>query len=124
MYDEGLWAAFAEAALRHEQWTHEAHVRTAFLFLQRFPLDEAHLRFRAGIIRLNERHGIVETSARGYFETLTRVWLVIVSDARQRSKADSSLELLAACPELLDRGLALRYYSEARLKSVRARSIF
>jgi hypothetical protein len=124
MDDEGLWSAFAESALTHEQWTHEVHVRTAFLFVQRFALDEAHLRMRAGIIRLNERHGLVETSARGYFETLTRAWLVIVSDARQRTSAESSGELLGGCPELLDRGLPLRYYSKARLSSVRARAIF
>jgi hypothetical protein len=124
MDDEGLWSAFAESTLTREQWTHEAHVRTAFLFAQRFSLDEAHLRMRAGIIRLNERHGLVETSTRGYFETLTRAWLVLVSDARRRSNAESSLALLAACPELLDRGLTLRHYSRERLGSVRARALF
>jgi hypothetical protein len=124
MDDEALWAAFGGSALTREQWTHEAHVRTAFLHLQRFDLDEAHLRLRAGIIRLNERHGLVESSARGYFETLTRAWLVLVSDARRRCGAASSLDLLARCPELLDRALTLRHYSKERLGSVRARSIF
>jgi hypothetical protein len=124
MDDETLWAAFGESALTREQWTHETHVRTAFSHLQRFDLDEAHLRLRAGIIRLNERHGLVESSARGYFETLTRAWLVLVSDARRRSGAASSVDLLARCPELLDRALALQHYSKERLSSVRARSIF
>jgi hypothetical protein len=50
---------------------------------------------RAGIIRLNERHGLVETSVRGYFETLTRAWVVLVADARRRSLVTSSAELLA-----------------------------
>ncbi len=124
MDDEALWAAFSGSTLTHEQWTHQAHVRTACLFLQRFSLDEAHLRLRAGIIRLNERHGLTESSTRGYFETLTRVWLVLVAAARQRSRAESSFELLERCPELLDRGLTLRYYSKARLSSVQARAIF
>jgi hypothetical protein len=124
MDDEGLWAAFGDSALTREQWTHETHVRTAFLHLQRFDLDEAHLRLRAGIIRLNERHGLVESSARGYFETLTRAWLVLVSEARRRSGATSSVELLAGCPELRDRNLTLRHYSKERLSSVRARAVF
>lgn len=124
MDDEGLWAAFAASTLMHEQWTHESHVRVAFLFLQRFDLDEAHLRLRAGIIRLNERHGLVESSARGYFETLTRAWLVLVAESRARSGAQTSAELLARCPELLDRSLTLRYYSRELLRSVRARAIF
>jgi len=94
------------------------------LHCQRYPLDEAHLRLRAGIIRLNERHGLIETSARGYFETLTRAWLVLVADAGARSGATSSRELLERCPELYDRTLLSRYYSNELLASVRARAIF
>lgn len=124
MEDDELWAAFGASALSAGQWTHETHVRTAFLFIQRFDLDEAHLRLRAGIIRLNERHGLVETSARGYFETLTRAWLVLVAAARASSGAQSSRELLARCPELLDRTLPLRHYSRALLATARARAIF
>jgi hypothetical protein len=100
------------------------HIRTAFVFLQRFSLDEAHLRMRAGIIRLNERHGLVETSARGYFETLTRVWLVLVADARRRTAAGDSCALLLAAPELMDRSLPLRHYSRAVLAETRARALF
>jgi hypothetical protein len=122
--DDELWAAFSTHAISHAGWNHEAHVRTAFLFVHRFDLDEAHLRMRAGIIRMNERHGLVETSARGYFETLTRVWLLLVADARRRSGAADSRRVLAACPELLERDLPLRYYSRARLMSVRARAVF
>jgi len=124
MDDEGLWVAFCDSALTQQQWAHEAHVRTAFLFLQRFDLDEAHLRLRAGIIRLNERHGLLESGARGYFETLTRAWLVLVLDAARRCRAEGSSELLARCPELFDRSLTLRHYSKERLGSPRARAIF
>jgi hypothetical protein len=124
MDDDELWTAFGRSALSSSQWTHETHIRSAFLFLQRFELDEAHLRMRAGIIRLNERHGLVETSARGYFETLTRVWLILVSEAHTRSAAQSSRELLAACPELMDRKLPAKHYSKALLATPRARAIF
>jgi hypothetical protein len=124
MDDQALWQAFVGCSLTRAQWTHEAHVRTAFLHAQRHCLDEAHLRLRAGIIRLNERHGLLETSERGYFETLTRVWLVLVADARTRSRATTSRELLERCPELFDRTLPSRYYSKELLSSVRARAIF
>jgi hypothetical protein len=124
MDDEQLWLAFEASSLPAAEWTHEAHLRTAFLFGQRFELDEAHLRLRAGIIRLNARHGLVESAARGYFETMTRAWLVLVTHARQCSGAETSLELLALCPELRDRTLPLRHYSKERLVSTRARAIF
>jgi hypothetical protein len=124
MDDQKLWQAFNESSLTRTEWTHETHVRTAFLHYQRYLLDEAHLRLRAGIIRLNERHGLVETGARGYFETLTRVWLLLVADAAARSGATNSRELLERCPELYERTLPSRHYSQELLASVRARSIF
>ena len=105
-------------------WTHRAHLRMAFLFAQRFDLDEAHLRMRAGIIRLNARHGLIESGARGYFETLTRVWLTLVRQAAIESNATSSLELLALRPELLNRELPLKHYTRGRLFSVHARSVY
>jgi hypothetical protein len=124
MDDEQLWRAFEASSLLASEWTHEAHLRTAFLFGQRFELDEAHLRLRAGIIRLNARHGLVESAARGYFETMTRAWLVLVTHARQRCGAVDSQQLLTHCPELRDRTLPLRYYSKELLAAPRARAIF
>lgn len=122
--DAELWRAFTSSTLAASAWTHEAHIRTAYLFLQRFPFDEAHLRLRAGIIRLNERHGLIESGTRGYFETLTRAWLVLVAQAQRRSLSATSHALLERHPELLDRNLPLRHYSKELLATVRARSIF
>jgi len=122
--DDSLWLAFREATLPHSEWKHRTHVRVAFLHLARWSLDEAHLRMRAGIIRLNERHGLEESPARGYFETLTRAWLVLIAHARGRAPYAMSADLLAAHPELLDKALTFRFYSRELLASARARAIF
>ena len=124
MDDHSLWDAFHAQTLTHAQWNHECHLRMACMHAQRFAIDEAHLRLRAGIIRLNQRHGLVETGARGYFETLTRVWLVLVASALGRAQITDSRELLARCPELLERDLPLRHYSKTLLTTVRARALF
>lgn len=124
MDDDTLWRAFAAHALTHTDWTHEAHLRVAWLHVTRYSIDEAHLRMRAGIIRLNERHGLVESAERGYFETLTRAWLVLVLAAQRETHADSSTALLAAAPDLLDRARPLRHYSRQLLETARARAIF
>ena len=121
--DDQLLAAFDVQGISATGWTHEAHLRTAFVLAARHPLHEAHLRLRAGIIRLNARHGLVETGARGYFETLTFAWLALVDDARRRSGTTDSRACLARCPELLDRKLPLRHYSEEVLRSVQARAV-
>jgi hypothetical protein len=122
--DTELWQRFATQRLAHADWNHRLHVRTAFLHLSRYEFDEAHLRMRAGIIRLNQHHGLEETTSRGYFETMTRVWLCLVQAARREYDATGSSTLLARCPTLLDRALPLRHYSKERLMSVRARAIF
>lgn len=124
MDDQALWQQFCAGSLAHSEWTHEAHVRIAYLFLERFDLDEAHLRLRAGIIRLNERHGLIESARRGYFETLTRAWLILIAAARRRTSPTDTRELVERCPELLDRHLLERYYSRELLNCTRARAIF
>jgi GNAT superfamily N-acetyltransferase len=125
--DVSLFGAFRHSTLPEAEWTHRSHVRAAFLHLARWGLDESHLRMRAGIIRLNASHGLEETPARGYHETLTRAWLVLIAHASagaSHARHASSEELLAARPDLLDRQLALRFYSRERLMSLRARTTF
>jgi len=124
MTDDELWERFAQQQLAHDEWNHVLHVRTATLHLLRWDFDEAHLRLRAGIIRLNHRHGLEESANRGYFETLTRAWLHLVADALARTQVTTSLALIARCPELLDRRLPLRHYSPELLATSRARAIF
>ena len=120
--DDSLWRAFHDRTLVHAEWTHTAHLRVAWLHLARHALDEAHLRMRVGIIRLNAAHGLVETEIRGYHETLTRVWLVLVRDASRRMPCADSVSFVARPG--LDRDAPLRYYSRERLFSVAARAMF
>lgn len=120
--DDALWRAFHDATLPAAQWTHAAHLRIAWLHLARYELDEAHLRMRVGIIRLNAAHGLVETAQRGYHETLTRVWLVLVGAARRQAAGPDSTGLLAAPG--LDREAPLAFYSRERLFSIAARARF
>ena len=122
MPDDDLWRAFHDATLPAAQWTHAAHLRIAWLHLARYELDEAHLRMRVGIIRLNAAHGLVETAERGYHETLTRVWLVLVAAARRRAPGADSVHLLARPG--VERDAPLAYYSRAQLFSVAARARF
>lgn len=124
MDDAEIWDAFQAGTLTHAQWNHRSHLRIACLHARQHNIDEAHLRLRAGIIRLNQRHGLVETGDRGYFETLTRAWLVLVAAALHETKARTTDELLALRPELLDRERVRRHYSKELLDSVRARAIF
>ena len=122
--DEALWQAFSASALPSASWTHREHLRVAWMFLQRYPLDEAHLLMRVGIIRLNAFHGLVETPARGYHETLTRLWLALIASLTRASDAPTSAAFVDAHASSLDRDAAAQHYSRERLMSPHARAVF
>jgi hypothetical protein len=122
--DEELWRAFGASQLPAGDWTHRAHLRVAWMFLRRHPLDEAHLLMRVGIIRLNAAHGLVETPSRGYHDTLTRLWLSLIASLMKAADAPSSEAFVEAHLGSLGKDAALRHYSRERLASVRARAVF
>lgn len=125
MEDTELWEGFCAATLPAPAWTHHAHLRTAWMFLRRHTLDEAHILMRAGIIRLNATHGLVETPSRGYHETITRVWLTLVEAAmRATPELPGSTHFVAAHAGPLGKDAPLRHYSRERLLSVEARARF
>jgi len=124
MDDEVLDELFWGRRLPAAAWTHAAHLRVAWRLLGVVALEEAHLRLRVGIILLNASHGLVETPARGYHDTLTRAWLVLVGAARRESfDADSRL-FLARTADRLTADAPLRHYSPGLLASVAARARF
>lgn len=120
--DAALWEAFQERTLSSAEWTHAAHLRIAWMHMARYALDEAHLRMRLGIIHLNAAQGLVETPSRGYHETITRVWLALVQEARRVDPGVDSRAFLAA--NALPREAPLAYYSRERLFSLAARTMF
>jgi hypothetical protein len=122
--DDALWEAFTTAVLPEKDWTHRSHLRMAWLFSSRYSLDEAHVLMRVGIIRLNAAQGLVETPARGYHETITRVWLVLVRALMNEFPAASSAVFVDDAGAWLARDALFRHYSRERLMSVEARARF
>jgi hypothetical protein len=124
MTDEVLKKRFWDCALATTEWNHSAHLRMAWMTLEEHSLDEAHILIRVGIIKLNAAQGLVETPARGYHDTLTRVWLLLVAAAKAQSRGADSAAFLESHSGALSREAPLRHYSRDRLFSVRARAHF
>lgn len=127
--DAKLWRDFNASAIPEKEWRHREHLRVGWMFLKEYPLiDEAHLLMRVGIIRLNAFHELVETPSRGYHETLTRVWLLLIRGLMKEvdvsTSAVASGAFVDACAARLSKDAVLRHYSRERITSVRARSIF
>jgi hypothetical protein len=122
--DDELWLAFGASTIPPGDWTHRAHLRVAWMFMKRHPLDEAHVLMRVGIIRLNAFHGLVETPSRGYHDTLTRLWLSLMASLMKTTDEPSSGAFVDACIDSLGKDAVLRHYSRELVTSVRARAMF
>src|SRR5271156_3086217 len=94
MTDTEFLTAFEEASLARTKWTHEAHVRMAWLYLTQNPLPTALERVRQGIQKLNAEfrrkarlvcsavHG-KKSSTDGYHDTITVAFVTLIASRLQ-----------------------------------------
>jgi hypothetical protein len=119
MTDKEFLTAFESSTLSRRDWTHAAHLRTAWLYLTRLPLGEALHRVRDGIRRYN-----AAVRSDGYHETVTVAFVALVG-SRLRAGEDfagfrtRNPDLFAQSPSVLE-----RHYSRAALCSAVARQQF
>jgi hypothetical protein len=61
-----------------QQWTHAAHVAVGAYYSVRFP-ESAFERMKNGLLVHNAANGTENTETSGYHETLTRLWISILT---------------------------------------------
>lgn len=120
MTDDEFLAAFEACTLPRPLWTHEAHVRMAWLYLTRLPFADALERIRGGIRRYNASLG----NAAGYHDTITVAYACLL--AARLAPGEDFAAFGDRNPDLLDRTMSAlkRYYSDERLNSAEAREQF
>jgi hypothetical protein len=118
-----LVARFSSATLSASEWTHTAHLVTGLWHATTFSEADALNRMREGILRLNAAHGTPNTDTRGYHETITRAYLVLLTQFA-RVHTDVALAPMAQAllvSDLANRDALFSYYSRDVLMSVAAR---
>lgn len=122
MTDEEFMKGFEACTIPHDQWTHRAHIRMAYVMLRRDPFDTALPKVRAGIHKLNASQNTPEAIDRGYHETITQAWLRLVASALANYGTMDSFEPFAEQhPHLLCRTLLRSFYSRGRIMSWEAK---
>jgi len=116
--DDELVRGFEDATL--DDFPHACHVRVALVYLKRHGRDGALPRLMDGILRLATAKGHPER----FHVTMTRAWLELIDAARRAHPDLAPAALIDACPDLLDRGALLRFYSRERLHSEEARTVW
>ena len=119
MTDDEFLKAFEDCTIPKASWTHEAHVRMAWLYLRRRPLAEVVPFVRGAIQRYNSSLGNTE----GYHETITLAYLTLIDARIDRGSDDETFATFSEShPALLDRTMSalLEHYSREILFSKEA----
>ena len=116
--DEEFVRSFEDCTLPGEQFHHADHIRLTWILLRSGDVETAGNRIASAIVRFATHNG----SPAKYHETVTRAWLRLVAAAMEATPSVGSFEEFArAHPELLDKGLLLKYYSARLLQGDEAR---
>ena len=109
-------------AINAAAFNQESHVYAAWLYLERWPLQEAIANFRGAIKRLTVKLG-AETK---YHETITWFFMLLINQRRIATDASTWTDFRQDNADLFERaGETLnRYYSRELLASERARQHF
>jgi hypothetical protein len=115
--DEDFLRAFEDLSFPADEFHHREHVRVAWLYLKSSDASRAAERMTAGILRFANHHGATQK----YHHTLTLFWMRLVAVALVETPEGCSFEeFLGAHPELGDKNLPGRYYSETLLQTTAA----
>jgi hypothetical protein len=125
MSDSEYLRRFEDQSLPLDLWHHRAHLRVAYLYLARFPFEEALNKLRSGIRAYNAAHGIADTPSGGYHETMTCAWFQLVHTTLcQFGQATSAEAFFDAQTQLNDKRILLLFYSRDRIMSPEAKANF
>ena len=116
-------AAFEAGVLPKARWTHGAHLLTGAWYVHELGEAAATDKMRLCVRRYNEAVGGKNTETSGYHETITVLWIKLLSRLLRDSQPINRAEfaLLAVQRFEKDRGILQRYYDFDLVNSVEAR---
>jgi hypothetical protein len=124
MNDDEFLAAFEACAL--EEFHHRDHIKIAYLYLRRYPLEEAIAKVRAGLQALAAAWGApVDDLERGYHETMTQAWVRLVHlTLCDHGAAEGADDFCQRQRRLLQKTHLQLFYSRERLITLKAKREF
>jgi hypothetical protein len=123
MTDQELIEQFENGTLPNEGFHHREHVRTAFLYLTKYPVLEALQIFSRTLRRFAEARGKPQL----YHQTITWAYIFLIQERMARAGSKQSWEEFARDnPDLLmwKDGILTRFYRSETLTSELARTVF
>jgi hypothetical protein len=123
--DETFLEQFESAALPLAEWHHQQHIKVAYLYLCRYPLETAIARMSAGVKKLNAAHKVPEGLDRGYHETMTQAWMRLVHFSLcEYGPAESADAFYEANPQLSQKKTLRFFYTREVFLTPKAKAEF
>ena len=120
MSDDDFLKALENATLPPSAFDHRAHVRAGYLYLERYGLGGAIMRFGTALKAFAAANG-----KRGlYHETITVAFLALINEHRACNSGAPWPEFAAANPELMNSGALTAFYAPEELATPEARRVF
>jgi len=125
MSDEEFLAAFESCAHPLDQWHHREHIKIAYLYLLRHPLEEAISKVRAGIKAYNNSKNLPDELSTGYHETMTQAWVRIIhATLCEYGPTENADAFYGRQPQLSQKKNLRLFYSRERFASWEAKRGF
>jgi hypothetical protein len=125
MEDQAFLAQFEACAWPHDQWHHREHIKVAYLYLCRYPLDKAIEKMRAGVRSHNAAHNVPESLSSGYHETMTQAWMRLVHlTFREFGPSENADTFVDKHAQILSKRALLFFYSRDHIMSEEAKRKF
>ncbi len=128
MTDAELVDQLEKCTLPFDQWTHRAHIRTAYCYLSVFPFQQALEQIRASIQRYNANNNVPESPTSGYNETTTHAMLHLVAATMHAyAKTHPVTDGNSFCdmhPQLMTKHALRLFYSPQRRMHPQAKTQF
>jgi hypothetical protein len=117
---------FEQARIPFCDWSHSAHIAMASYYIRKLPRRDLLETVRRNIKSYNLRGGGKNTDTSGYHETLTVLWLWVLTDYLDQIPEDVSLidQVRRAVATFGENRLFPEYYSYDVVKSVEARRLW
>ncbi|MGH7939902.1 MAG: hypothetical protein ACREE6_01140 [Limisphaerales bacterium] len=120
--DETFLQQFEAGTWPLESMHHREHVKLAYLYLCRYPSEEATRRIRSSIKRFNAAHNVPEGPDRGYHETMTQAWMRLIFCAlTEFGPAENSDAFVDKHTQLPAKRALLFFYSRDHIMSAEAK---
>lgn len=128
MTDNEFIEAFEACTLPFDAWTHRAHVRVVYIYLDRHGLEGGIERVRAGIKAYNAANGVPEGPLMGYNETTTVAFAHIVYAVmrayEETHPVDGGEAFCDMHPQLMSKHVLRLFYSPQQRVLPEAKAVF